>query len=174
MDKHLLCRSALSPAVMLVATGCSVQADKREIDERSANTYRSSSARASQDMRKVTLEQKRANQIVDMPFLASEPRPISRDAELPLVLQGKIPITSVFPKGGDTDLLTFAKRVQDASRVLVRVTPDALLPLSEFGPSLNKEKPQQRRDLGNCVTDYLGTPLTWTSRSCQATSNPSL
>lgn len=139
MDKHLLCRSALSLAVMLVATGCSVQADKREIDERTANTYRSSSARASQDMRKVTLEQKRANQIVDMPFLASEPRPISRDAELPLVLQGKIPITSVFPKGGDTDLLTFAKRVQDASHVLVRVTPDALLPLSEFGPSLNKE-----------------------------------
>lgn len=139
MDKPLLHRSALSLAVMLVVSGCSVNADKREIDDRSAGTYRSSSARASQDMSKVTLEQKRANQIVDMPFLASEPRPISRDAELPLVLQGKIPITSVFPKGGGTDLLTFAKRVQDASGVLVRVTPDALLPLSEFGPSLNKE-----------------------------------
>jgi uncharacterized protein YceK len=139
MDKHSVRRSALSLAVMLAMSGCSVHQDKREIDELSADTYQSTSSRVSQNMRTVTLEQKRANQIVDLPFLAAEPRPIPREADLPLVLQGKIPITSVFSDGGETDLLTFAKRVQDASGVLVRVSPDALLPLSQFGPSLNKE-----------------------------------
>lgn len=138
MDKHFMRRGALSLAVMVAMSGCSVQGDKRDIDERSASIYRSNTARANQDMRRVSLEQKWANQIVDMPFLASEPRPISRDAELPLVLQGKVPITSVFPDGGETDLLTFAKLLQKASGVLVRVTPDALLPLSDFGPSLKK------------------------------------
>ena len=154
MDKHILRRSALSLAVMLVVSGCSVQADKREIDERSANAYRANMGRAGQDMRKVSLEQKRANQIVNMPFLASEPRPISRDVELPLVLQGKIPITSVFSNGGSTDLLTFAKRVQDASGVVIRVTPDALLPLDQFGPSLNKE------NRNNAVTSVIAQQTT--------------
>jgi len=154
MNKHVLIRSALSMAVMLVVNGCAVHADKREIDERSANTYRFNSERAGQSMNRATLEQKRANQIVNMPFLASEPRPISRDAELPLVLQGKVNITSVFSNGGETDLLTFAKRLQDASGVLIRVTPDALLPLSQFGPSLNKE------NRNNAVTSVIAQQTT--------------
>lgn len=137
MNKQVLCRSALSLAVMLVVAGCAVQGDKRDIDERAASTYRFNTERANQSMSQVTLAQKRANQIVNMPFLASEPRPISRDAELPLVLQRKI--TSVFYNGGETDLLTFAKRVQTASGVVVRVTPDALLPLTQFAPNLNRQ-----------------------------------
>jgi hypothetical protein len=154
MSKHVLCRSALSLAVMLVVNGCAVHADKRDIDEHSANAYRSSSDRAGQSISRVSLDQKRANQIVNMPFLASEPRPISRDAELPLVLQGKVNITNVFSNGGETDLLTFAKRLQNASGVLIRVTPDALLPLSQFGPSLNKE------NRNNAVTSVIAQQTT--------------
>ncbi len=138
MDNLYVCRTALCLAVSLALNGCAVYADKQALDQQSAKAMDSTSQRAGQDMRKVTLEQKWANQDVDVPFLASEPRPISREAELPLVLQGKVNITSVFANGGEADLLTLAKRIQDASGILVKVMPDALLPLSDFGPRLTE------------------------------------
>lgn len=136
----LYSRTALCLAVAVSINGCTVYGDKQEVDQRSASTMDSASKRIRQDFRKVSLEQKYANQEVDLPFLASQPRPISRDTELPPVLQGKINITSVFAKGGEADLLTIARRIQDASGILVEVTPDALMPLSEFGPRLSESK----------------------------------
>lgn len=133
-------RTALCLAVTLSINGCAVYGDKREVDEQAGKTMDSASKRIGHDLRKVTLEQKWANQEVDLPFLASQPRPISRDAELPLVLQGKVNITSVFGGGGEADLVTLARRIQDASGILVEVTPDALMPLSEFGPRLTEIK----------------------------------
>lgn len=133
-------RTALCLAVTLSINGCAVYGDKREVDERASSTMDSASKRIGHDLRKVTLEQKWANQEVDLPFLASQPRPISRDAELPLVLQGKVNITSVFSNGGKADLVTLARRIQQASGILVEVTPDALMPLSEFGPRLTESK----------------------------------
>lgn len=133
-------RTALCLAVTLSINGCAVYGDKREVDERASSTMDSASKRIGHDLRKVTLEQKWANQEVNLPFLASQPRPISRDAELPLVLQGKVNITSVFNNGGKADLVTLARRIQDASGILVEVTPDALMPLSEFGPRLTESK----------------------------------
>lgn len=136
-------RSALCLAISLWINGCAVYGDKREVDERAAKTLDSTSQRVAQDMRKVSLEQKLASQIVDLPFLASQPRPMSRDAELPPVLQGTVPITSVFGDSGDADLRTVAKRIQDASHILVEVTPDALIPWSNFGPQLTESKTAQ-------------------------------
>lgn len=138
--KRIYTRTALCLAVSLSINGCAVYGDKREVDERAGKTMDSASQRIGHDLRKVTLEQKWANQEVDLPFLASQPRPISRDAELPPVLQGKVNITSVFGNGGEADLQTVAKRIQEASGILVEITPDALMPLSEFGPRLTESK----------------------------------
>lgn len=135
-----LCRTVLCLAVSLSINGCAVYADKQEVDQQSASTMDSTSRRIGHDLRKVTLEQKWASQDVDLPFLASEPRPIARDEQLPLVLQGKVNITSVFANGGEADLLTLAKRIQDASGILIEVTPDALMPLRDFGPRLAESK----------------------------------
>jgi len=139
MQKHNMCRTAVCLAVSLALNGCSVFADKKALDKHAGVMMDSTSNRVGGDLRKVTLEQKWANQDVDLPFLASEPRPISRDSELPLVLQGKVNVTLIFPDGGEADVITLAKRVQDASGILVKVTPDALLPLSEFGPRLTEQ-----------------------------------
>jgi type IVB pilus formation R64 PilN family outer membrane protein len=137
-------RTALGLAVALTINGCAVYGDKRDVDQQSASTMDSTQQRIGHDLRKVTLDQKYASQEVDLPFLASQPRPISRDAELPLVLQGKIPITSVFSNDGEASLPTLARRIQDASGILVEVTPDALMPLSEFGPRLTESKNAQK------------------------------
>lgn len=138
MDNAYVCRTALCLAVSFALNGCAVYADKQALDRQSTEAMGTTSNRIGSDLRKVTLEQKWANQDVDLPFLASEPRPISREAELPLVLQGKVNITTVFANGGEADLLTLAKRIQDASGILVKVMPDALLPMSEFGPRLSE------------------------------------
>jgi type IVB pilus formation R64 PilN family outer membrane protein len=144
MMKKLYARTALCLAVSLTINGCAVYGDKQEVDEQSAASMSSTSKRIGRDLRKVTLEQRYASQDVDVPFLASQPRPISRDTELPLVLQGKINITSVFANGGEASLQTLARRIQDASGILVEVTPDALMPLSEFGPRLTESKNTQK------------------------------
>lgn len=137
-------RTALGLAVAITLNGCAVYGAKREVDQQSSSALDSTQQRIGHDLRKVTLEQKYASQEVDLPFLASQPRPISRDIELPLVLQGKINITSVFSNGGEASLDTVARRIQDASGILVEVTPDARMPLSEFGPRLAESKNAQK------------------------------
>jgi hypothetical protein len=158
-------RTALGLAVAITLNGCAVYGAKREVDQQSSSALDSTQQRIGHDLRKVTLEQKYASQEVDLPFLASQPRPISRDIELPLVLQGKINITSVFANGGEADLLTVARRIQEASGILVEVTPDALLPLSEFGPRLTKSENSQKAPSGQSLqttsanTDVLNKPI---------------
>jgi type IVB pilus formation R64 PilN family outer membrane protein len=142
--KKIYARTALCLAVSLSINGCAVYGDKREVDQQTAGTMDSTQQRIGHDLRKVTLEQRYASQDVDVPFLASQPRPISRDTELPPVLQGKINITSVFANGGEASLQTLARRIQEASGILVEVTPDALMPLSEFGPRLTESKTTQK------------------------------
>lgn len=147
-------RTALGLAVAITINGCTVYGDKREVDQQSAGTMHNTSQRIGHDLHKVTLEQKYANQEVNLPFLASQPRPISRDAELPAVLQGKINITSVYANAGEAELRTWARRIQEASGILVEVTPDALMPLSEFGPRLTESKngPKGSADSGPQTT----------------------
>lgn len=159
--KRIYTRTALCLAVSLSINGCAVYGDKREVDERAGKTMDSASQRIGHDLRKVTLEQKLANQEVDLPFLASQPRPISRDAELPPVLQGKVNITSVFGNGGEADLQTVAKRIQEASGILVEVTPDALMPLTAFGPRLTESKSAQ----------VAATAADWASQTVSANTD---
>lgn len=130
-------RHGLALAVALAVGGCTVNGDKQAVDRIADNVKASSQDRVQQQMNRVTLDQKRASQEVDVPFLASQPRPIARELELPTTLQNAM-ITGIYTKGGEADLLTVARRIQDASGILVEVTPDALLPISAFGPRLSQ------------------------------------
>lgn len=130
-------RHGLALAITLAVSGCAVYGDKHDVDRTADNLKSTTQNRVRHELDRVTLDQKRASQEVNLPFLASQPRPIARDLELPPSLQNAM-ITGVYTKGGEADLLTIARRIQDASGILVEVTPDALLPLSAFGPRLSQ------------------------------------
>lgn len=136
MPNYYIRSIAVSIALITSASGCSVYQDKRNTDAYSAQMMGSTKSRVSDNLYDVSREQKRASQDVNLPFLAGKARPISRDVLLPAALRGNIDTTTVYPGGGLADLVTLAQRVQDASGIMVRVTPDALMPLEAFSPRL--------------------------------------
>ncbi|EPG9766456.1 hypothetical protein M0K88_004700 [Escherichia coli] len=136
MKNMKFCLAALAVAISASVSGCAVYQDKRLIDRFTSETLDSTTGQVKQKVNRVSRDQKWASQDVNLPFITGKSRPLSRDASLPAALRGTVNITTIFPNNGQADLVTIAERIQDASGILVEVTPDALLPLENFGPKL--------------------------------------
>ncbi|SPY99898.1 type IV pilus secretin protein PilN2 [Pseudomonas luteola] len=125
--------SALAVAVIL-SSGCAVQTDKRDTNRYSDEMYQSTQNQIGQVRSAATLAAKRASQVVDRPFITGKARPLSREVTLPAPLRGTVDTVMLYRD--DADLITLASRIHDATGILVKVNPDALLPLDNFRPRL--------------------------------------
>jgi len=79
---------------------------------------------------------RQADQEVPRPWLAGPARPLSRDVTLPPALRADVDTTLMFAPSR-AGLPVLAERIARATGIPVRVTPDALLPQSDFLPRLD-------------------------------------
>lgn len=128
------------PAVLAIAvalaSGCSTYKDKNAIDELEADLGGATNEHVARNMKTVTLDAKRAAQDVNRPYITGKAIPLSREVTLPAPLRGTVNTTMLYKD--DADLLTLAQRITEATGIPVKVMPDALLPMEEFGPRLTE------------------------------------
>jgi len=86
-----------------------------------------------------------ANQ-VDKPWIVGKAVPLGREVTLPAALRRDVNTALMF-KGGATSLQTIAERIQLATGINTRVTPDALMPQEAFAPRLEGEKSENLQPL---------------------------
>lgn len=138
------------PAVLALsvalASGCSTYKDKDRIDGLEADVGNSTKDHVARNMSSVTLDAKRAAQDVDRPYITGKAIPLSRAVTLPAPLRGTVNATMMYRE--DADLITIASRITDATGILVKVMPDALLPLEDFGPRLDGKQNAQGGPMG--------------------------
>lgn len=77
--------------------------------------------------------------VVDKPWIVGKAVPLAREVTLPAALRRDVNTALMF-KGGATSLQTIAERVQLATGINVRVTPDALMAQEAFAPRLEGDK----------------------------------
>lgn len=148
--------TSLALLIGLALSGCTTHSDKKGTDRYTAVMLNDTREQVSKKRGDLTLDAKRAAQMVNRPYIAGKPRPLSRDVMLPPALQGTVDTVMLFPRD-EASLLTLADRIQDATGIIVKVTPDALLPLTAFQPRLSKTD-----DLGQVVspqTVNLDSPI---------------
>lgn len=130
------------PAVLAIAvafaSGCSTYRDKNAIDELEADLGGATNEHVSRNMKTVTLDAKRAAQDVNRPYITGKAIPLSREVTLPAPLRGTVNTTMLYKD--DADLVTLAQRITEATGIPVKVMPDALLPMEEFGPRLTESQ----------------------------------
>ncbi len=126
------------PAILAIAvalaSGCSTYQDKKYIDGLEDDVGGTTKDQAARNMNLVTLDAKRAAQEVNRPYITGKAIPLAREVTLPAPLRGTINTTMLFKD--DADLITLAARITDTTHIPVRVMPDALLPIEDFGPRL--------------------------------------
>lgn len=133
--------SLLSVAVsgaLVGLSGCSVIDEKREYEQQATSSSISTSRLINEKNKGLSIEAKRLSQEVDKPYIISKSVPLSRDMQLPPALRGEI--NSVMLYRDEAGLPTIASRIQDATGILVKITPDALLPYEAFMPRLDKKE----------------------------------
>jgi len=135
MKKNNYLPAVLAMAVAL-ASGCSTYQDKKEIDGLENDLGGATNEHVARNKHSVTLDAKRAAQDVNRPYITGKAIPLSREVTLPAPLRGTVDTTLLFKD--DADLVTLASRITDATGIPVKVMPDALMPLEEFGPRLEK------------------------------------
>lgn len=119
-------------------TGCAVYSDKRVSDTYANDMHRATKDQVFQQRDATSLAAKRDAQTVDKPFIAGKARPLAREVSLPAPLRGSVDTVMLYKN--DADLSTIAARIQQATGIMVKVTPDALLPLEAFRPRLAEAK----------------------------------
>jgi len=148
--KTLLKKNNFLPAVLAIAvalaSGCSTYKDKNAIDDLEADLGGATNEHVARNMKSVTLDAKRAAQEVNRPYITGKAIPLSREVTLPAPLRGTINTTLLFKD--DADLITLAQRITDATHIPVKVMPDALLPMEDFGPRLNDTTSGQASPMG--------------------------
>lgn len=125
--------TVLAIAVAL-ASGCSTYQDKRYIDGLEEDVGSATKDQVARNMNSVTLDARRAAQDVNRPYITGRAIPLAREVTLPAPLRGTVNTTLLFKD--DADLITLAGRITDATGIPVKVMPDALLPMEDFGPRL--------------------------------------
>lgn len=86
-----------------------------------------------------------ANQ-VNKPWIVGKAVPLGREVTLPAALRRDVNTALMF-KGGATSLQTIAERIQLATGINTRVTPDALMAQEAFAPRLEGEKAENLQPL---------------------------
>lgn len=149
--------SLLSVAVsgaLVGLSGCSVIDEKREYEQQATSSSISTSRLINENNKGLSIAAKRLSQEVDKPYIISKSVPLSRDMQLPPALRGEI--NSVMLYRDEAGLPTIASRIQDATGILVKITPDALLPYEAFMPRLDKKRStQSSRTSLHCLTHRL-------------------
>lgn len=131
-------RPALAVGALVLAGGCSVaerlqalrgsvRAQQEELDAQQRRFKQ----------RLADPQARRAAQEVDKPWLAGPAQPLAREVLLPPALRADVDTTLLF--AGRLDLPAIAERLQRATRIAVRVHPDALLPHELFLPRLAEQ-----------------------------------
>lgn len=143
------------PAVLAIAvalaSGCSTYQDKRDIDGLEEDVGSATKDQVARNMKSLTLDARRAAQDVNRPYITGKAIPLAREVTLPAPLRGTVNTTLLFKD--DADLITLAARITDATGIPVKVMPDALLPMEDFGPRLDS-RPGQGASMG------FGAPTT--------------
>jgi type IVB pilus formation R64 PilN family outer membrane protein len=154
------------PAVLAIAvalaSGCSTYQDKRYIDGLEEDVGGATKDQVARNMTSMTLDARRAAQDVNRPYITGKAIPLAREVTLPAPLRGTVNTTLLFKD--DADLITLAGRITDATGIPVKVMPDALLPMEDFGPRLTST-PGQGASMG------LSAPMT-TNTNPVALSSP--
>ncbi|MGP5477577.1 hypothetical protein [Pseudomonas helleri] len=126
------------PAILAIAvalvSGCSTYQDKKDIDGLEEDVSSATKDQIVRNMKTVTLDARRAAQDVNRPYITGKAIPLAREVTLPLPLRGTVNTTLLFKD--DADLVVLASRITDATGIPVKVMPDALLPMGDFGPRL--------------------------------------
>jgi type IVB pilus formation R64 PilN family outer membrane protein len=139
----------LSLAVTLSA--CSIaekHADIQDAATGAAKIAKPALADATSIARK-SLSAQEAEQEVAKPWLLGNTQPIERSVSLPSFLQKNV--TALYTRSG-VNLNEAVRQVMEASGVMIAITPDALLPASQFGPRLSSSSLQPS------VSTPLGVP----------------
>lgn len=127
------------PAVLAIAvalaSGCSTYQDKQYIDGLEEDVGSATKDQVARNMTSLTLDARRAAQDVNRPYITGKAIPLAREVTLPAPLRGSVNTTLLYQNDAP-DLLTFAARITDVTHIPVKVMPDALLPMEDFGPRL--------------------------------------
>lgn len=126
--------SVVAVAVSLLATGCAVSNEKKATSALADASYAGTESQVHQARDASSIAAKREAQVVNRPYIAGKARPLAREVTLPAPLRGDVNTVLLF--NDDADLVTLASRIQNATGIMVKVTPDALLPLESFSPRL--------------------------------------
>ena len=145
MKKNNYLPAVLAIAVAL-ASGCSTYHDKHEIDGLEQDLGGATNEHVSRNKKSITLDARRAAQDVNRPYITGKAIPLSREVTLPAPLRGTVNTTMLFKD--EADLITLASRITEATGIPVKVMPDALLPMEEFGPRLEKIEGSQNAGAG--------------------------
>lgn len=153
------------PAVLAIAvalaSGCSTYQDKRDIDGLEEDVGSATKDQVARNMKSLTLDARRAAQDVNRPYITGKAIPLAREVTLPAPLRGTVNTTLLFKD--DADLITLAGRITDATGIPVKVMPDALLPMEDFGPRLDS-RPGQGASMGfGAPTTVSTTPVALSS-----------
>jgi type IVB pilus formation R64 PilN family outer membrane protein len=160
--KKLNVLPAFLAIAVALASGCSTYQDKRDIDGLEEDVGSATKNQVAQNMKSLTLDARRAAQEVNRPYITGKAIPLAREVTLPAPLRGTVNTTLLFKD--DADLITLAARITDATGIPVKVMPDALLPMEDFGPRLTTMS-------GQGASMALGAPMT-TNMNPVALSSP--
>jgi len=150
--KKQILRPALLAISVAMASGCSTYIDKTYTDGLESEVGGATKDHVARNMKTVTLDARRAAQDVNRPYITGKAIPLSREVTLPAPLRGTIDTTMLW--SDEADLVTLAARITEASRIPVKVMPDALLPLEDFGPRL------EDRQVGGVGGNQVRAPMT--------------
>ncbi|CAM5404547.1 hypothetical protein SSTU70S_02825 [Stutzerimonas stutzeri] len=146
--------TVIAAVVAGALSGCAAYTDKREVGGYADTMTGVAREQAQQKRGDASLAAKRAAQTVNRPFLAGKARPLARDVTLPAPLRGAVDTVMLYKDAAD--LPTLAMRIQEATGIMVKVTPETLLPLEAFRPRLAEGA---TRDAGSSIASPVTATL---------------
>jgi len=126
----------IAAAMLAVLSGCGLPARIAELQQRADSRLQQSDRRQESFVQAIRAPDRQADQEVLHPWLAGPARPLSRDVTLPAALRADVDTTLMFAPSR-AGLSVLADRIARATGIPVRVTPDALLPQTDFLPRLD-------------------------------------
>ncbi|WMD23948.1 hypothetical protein RAS12_30410 (plasmid) [Achromobacter seleniivolatilans] len=139
-DKRFVLRTVGLVVALAALSGCSAIQKSDQVLDASRRARDDVASKIGDYKSRITDRDRRmqANQ-VDKPWIVGKSVPLGREVTLPAALRRDVNTALMF-KGGPTSLQTIAERIQLATGINTRVTPDALMAQEAFAPRLESEK----------------------------------